>query len=164
MIVVACANQVAELGPRLEGRKSDVRRDETLSLITNERCQLGSLLRIERDVTMSEKDDRIDIGEARSTAGGAACCHQRFVGNDVGIGTDVGVVSPRLIAEPLDHRERVRCRIVLRDAVARVSPREDRFPNFRASRTAPRSSTSLVRSATALGAEPSHDGARQQQR
>ena len=39
----------------------------------------------------------------------------------------IGVVGARLIAEPLDHRERVRDRVVLRDAVPRVRPGQHRL-------------------------------------
>ena len=54
--------------------------------------------------------------------------------DDVRVGADEGVVDARLVAETLDHRERVRHRVVLRDAVARVGPGEHDLARSRTAR------------------------------
>jgi hypothetical protein len=48
-----------------------------------------------------------------------------MVGNDIGIGPDVGIPKIRFVTEPLNDSERVRSEIVLRDSIARIGPGEN---------------------------------------
>jgi len=76
---------------------------------------------------MAEKENGIDIRQARAAAGGLTCGHQRGFRNYRGIRSDVCVVHAGFIPDSLNDRQRVRNRFVLADAVTRVRPGEDYF-------------------------------------
>ena len=42
---------------------------------------------------MTEEEDRVDVTEAGTSAGWFAGCHLRTLGDDVGVGADIGVVE-----------------------------------------------------------------------
>src|SRR5207247_2895608 len=73
----------------------------------------------------AENEDGVDVRKTRTAARRLPVGHRRMLRHDARISADVGVVHTGLVAETLDHRERMRHRIVLRDAVACVGPRED---------------------------------------
>src|SRR5215204_2873081 len=80
--VVAAAQQLAKLRPRLERRQRCVRRDEALA-VAHERGQFLLLGLINRHVAMPEEEDRVGHRQAwtaaRRLAGGAL----RLIRNDV---------------------------------------------------------------------------------
>ena len=81
---------------------------------------------------MAQEEDRIDIGQAGAAARGFAGRLLRLLRDDVRVGADEGVVGARLVPEPLDHRQRMRRELVLRDAVARVGPGQHDLAGARA--------------------------------
>ena len=104
MIVVPRPEQLAKLRPRLERRERRMGRHQSFALVVDEGGKLGSLSGIERDFSMSQKENCVDIGQAGTAAGRGACRHQRLLRDDVRIGADVCVVRTGLVAEPLDDR------------------------------------------------------------
>ena len=123
-----------------------MRRDEPFPIVFDERQQVGLLLLVELDLAVAEEEDRVDVGQARAAAGRLAGRPQRVLRDDVRVGADVAVVGARLVAEPLDHRHRVRHRVVLRDAVPGVGPDQQRLARLRAAGAA----ASLPAAAAAL--------------
>src|SRR5678815_2830509 len=57
MLVVATAEQSAELRPAFKRGQRHVRGNEPFALIVDERRELGALLRIERHIAMSHEED-----------------------------------------------------------------------------------------------------------
>ena len=128
MFVVAAAEQLAEFRPRVERGQRHVRGDEPFALVFDERRQIGALLRVERDVAMAEKEDRVHVRQARTTAGRRAGRHQRLFGDDVRDRCGCRCRRRRTRSPRRSiTRERVRGRVVLRDAVARVGPGQHRL-------------------------------------
>ena len=104
MAVVAGAEQLAELRPRLERGQRRVRRDESLALVAHERQQLGLLLhrRSAPRGGRGRKSRRRWRGSDRRSP--ARRSSSSAFGDDVRVGADEGVVRAGLVAEPLDHR------------------------------------------------------------
>ena len=136
MPIVAGADHLQKLRPRLERRQPRVRRDESLPIVLHEREEVSFLRGVEVNLAVTQEEDRVDVGEARAAACWFSIGHLRVPRDDVRVGADVGVERTRLVSETFDHRERVRRRIVLRNAVARVGPCEHRFGRPRTATTA----------------------------
>ena len=134
MAVVAAAEQLAELGPGVEGGHRGVRGDEALAVVADELQQVELLLIVDRHVAMAEEEDGVGHPQVRPAAGRLAGGALRLHRGDVRIGADEGVVDARVVAEPLDHRQRVRHRVVLLDAVAGVGPGQHHLAGPRPSR------------------------------
>ena len=81
---------------------------------------------------MSHEEDRVDVAQVRSAARGRPVGLLRRLRNDVRVRADERVPLSRFVAEPLDDRERMADRLVLRLAVPRIGPREHAFPLRRA--------------------------------
>ncbi len=155
--VEARPDQLAELRPGLERGQTDVRCHEAMA-VANELQELVLLRRIERHIAMAGKENRVHVGEVRSATGGRAVGLLRALRNDVRVGADERVPHAGLVAEPLDGRQRMADRIVLRLAVAGVGPREHAFSRWAAA-AAPRAATGPLACAWSLlsgGGEPGH--------
>jgi hypothetical protein len=91
---------------------------------------------------VAHEEDRVNIVKIRTAAGRLSGGHLRLVRRDIGIGADVCVPQAGLVAEPFDHGQRMRDRIMLGDAVARIGPGQHDFPA--GGSRAPSSSASLT--------------------
>src|SRR5579884_993887 len=100
---------------------------EALSFVMDKSQQIGLLLGIELDLPVAEKKDGIHILQAGATAGELAVGHLRMFRNNVGICSYVREVGARFISEALNHRHRVRYRVMLSDSVPGVSPNQYRL-------------------------------------
>ena len=124
------AQHLTEFRPRLERRQARVRSDEPLPA-AYERQKFG-LLRIgDRHVAVAEEEDAVNIAQARASARGRPVGLLCLIEDDVRIGPDERVPEARVVAEPLDDRQRVRGERVLRLAVSRIRPREQRLAHAR---------------------------------
>ncbi len=101
-----------------------MRGHKPFAVVVDELQQVSLLLVVNRHFAMPHEEDRVDIVEAGAAAGRLPGSHLRMVGSDVGIGANVGVPQTRFVAEPFDDGQCMRYRIVLRDAVACVGPRQ----------------------------------------
>ncbi len=128
MPVVAAAQQLAELGPVLEGGQPRVRGHEALCRPgRTPGCPSSAARRSARRDGPGRRSRRPSAGSVRRWPASPVVrfgCHR----DDVRVGADERVVGARLVAEALDHRQRVRGELVLGDAVARVGPREHHLP------------------------------------
>ena len=125
MLIEVAAEHLAELGPRLERRQTDVGGDETLAVL-DELQQLRFLRVLQRHLAVAHEEDRVDVAQVRPAARGRPVGLLRRRRDDVRVGADEGVPHARLVAEPLDDREGMADRFMLGHAVPACRPRRAR--------------------------------------
>src|SRR3954452_25144137 len=76
---------------------------------------------------MAEKENAVDVAQARAAACRGAVGLLCLVENDVRVGANVGVPQARLVSQSLDKGQRVRGEGMLRLTIARMGPCEDGF-------------------------------------
>ena len=74
---------------------------------------------------MSGEENGVDVAQAGAATGWRAVGLLRILRDDVRVGADEGVPHARLVAEPLDDRQRMCHRFVLSLAIPGIGPGED---------------------------------------
>src|SRR5262249_2924773 len=124
MLIVSSSQHLAKFRPGRQRGQSDMSRDESFAVIMNKLQQIRFLLLIQLNLAVSHEKDGVRHCEARTTARRLPGGHHWMIGNDIGVCPDKCVPKTRFITEPFDDRQGVRSRVVLRDAIASVGPRQ----------------------------------------
>ena len=102
------SKNIGHLRERRPGRQRNVRRHEPFPVFLDELDQIFLARLVKRHISVTGKEDRIDVVQVRAAAGRGAVGLLRVVRDDVGIGADIQVIGARLVPDALQHCHHVR--------------------------------------------------------